>query len=254
MVDRATLIERTDGGLLSRPQRPAFDVITLVHAGTGAHMVDFEVIPLAPARMVRVVAGQVQSWDLDADIEATIILSRVADGAAGFARPSGACNLSRDSYTTAVALVEALDREQRRFDGDPRTFDLMAALGVSLDAIFERGLPDRRDRHHPAYVEFCASIDRGIGWSHNVGDHARAIGFSERTITRACQRATGLTAKGVLDQRIVLEAKRLMAHTDRTAASIATELGFSEATNFTKFFRRQTGERPTDFRRRHPVG
>jgi AraC-like DNA-binding protein len=52
-------------------------------------------------------------------------------------------------------------------------------------------------------------------------------------------------AKDVIVARIVLEAKRLLALTDDTVAAISHELGFDEATNFIKYFRREIGTTPT---------
>ena len=63
--------------------------------------------------------------------------------------------------------------------------------------------------------------------------------------------AVGMTAKAFIATRINLEAKRLLAHTDLPITDLAETLGFEETTNFTKFFKRETGCTPTEFRRRH---
>jgi AraC-like DNA-binding protein len=55
-------------------------------------------------------------------------------------------------------------------------------------------------------------------------------------------------AKEFIDRRVMLEAKRLLIHDELSAAQIATYLGFTSATNFTKFFRRHTGSSPGAFR------
>jgi transcriptional regulator GlxA family with amidase domain len=60
----------------------------------------------------------------------------------------------------------------------------------------------------------------------------------------------GMTAKAFIAARIVLEAKRLLVHTDLSVATIAEKLGFHEATNFSKFFRREADSTPAEFRRR----
>ena len=65
--------------------------------------------------------------------------------------------------------------------------------------------------------------------------------------------ATGQSAKALIDARVVLEAKRLLVHTDLSSAAIGHRLGFSEATNFTKFFAREAGVSPGAFRRRTAV-
>jgi AraC-like DNA-binding protein len=51
-----------------------------------------------------------------------------------------------------------------------------------------------------------------------------------------------------IDRRVLLEAKRLLAHGDQPAAKIAARLGFSSATNFSRFFHQRTGTSPFAFR------
>ena len=59
---------------------------------------------------------------------------------------------------------------------------------------------------------------------------------------------TDRNAKTVLTNRMMLEAKRLLAHSVLPIADIGDRLGFSEATNFVKFFRREAGLTPSAFR------
>ena len=59
---------------------------------------------------------------------------------------------------------------------------------------------------------------------------------------------TGVGAKAFLTNRIVLEARRLLVHTRAPVATISEQLGFDEATNFVKFFRREAGVTPGAFR------
>jgi AraC-like DNA-binding protein len=59
-----------------------------------------------------------------------------------------------------------------------------------------------------------------------------------------------MSAKAYIDRRVLLESQRLLAHTDAGTAQIAAALGFSEATNFIKFFQRATRQTPSAFRAR----
>jgi AraC-like DNA-binding protein len=83
-----------------------------------------------------------------------------------------------------------------------------------------------------------------------VEDYARQLGYSVRTLTRASHLATGYGAKRVIQERVLLEAKRLLVHTELTSTAIAARIGMPDPTTFGKFFRRQTGETPADFRAR----
>ena len=251
VLRRADIMQRLGLDFFAVPDRPSFDTLMLVYEGHGTHTIDFEEIPLKAARLLRTRPGQVQAWDVENDIDATLILSRTMVSAAPtwFPGYNGHCDLDPDSLATARALIDALDREQNRFSNDEPSTRLMNSLFEALSALFDQEQrPSPSTQHSDPYVVFRSAIETTLGSSHNVRDYATDIGYSERTISRACQRVTGLTAKGLLNQRLVLEAKRLLAHTDKPAAAIAADLGFSEATNFHKFFTRHTEQRPTQFR------
>jgi AraC-like DNA-binding protein len=52
----------------------------------------------------------------------------------------------------------------------------------------------------------------------------------------------------MIQERIALEAGRLLAHSNLAVTTIATELGFRDPSNFSTFFSRQMGIAPTEFR------
>ncbi|MDX3089361.1 helix-turn-helix domain-containing protein [Streptomyces sp. ME02-6978a] len=70
-------------------------------------------------------------------------------------------------------------------------------------------------------------------------------------MTRARLAATGRTAEQYVDDRVLLEAKRLLWHSGLTAKEVTDRLGFTDAGDFTKFFRLRTGVTPGTFRE-HP--
>lgn len=82
----------------------------------------------------------------------------------------------------------------------------------------------------------------------NVNAYCKALGVTEKKLAGATSRALGKSPKECIDARVVLEAKRLLCHDCQSIKSIAFDLGFEEATNFAKFFRKHTGSTPLDFR------
>ncbi|KOG90185.1 transcriptional regulator, partial [Streptomyces varsoviensis] len=68
---------------------------------------------------------------------------------------------------------------------------------------------------------FRAAVERGFATSHRVADYARTLGYSPRTLSHASLAAAGVGAKEFIDRRVVLEAKRLLAHSELPAARIA---------------------------------
>lgn len=251
VLQRVDLMVRVGTGFFDRPDRPMFDGLMLIKEGPGTHTVDFETIPLRPGRLIRTRPGQVQAWDTKNRIDATIVIATMDPGPGpGWFPGHGAyCDLGIESLQTARAIITALENEQDRFRPDQPSVRLMTNLYAAFGALFDRAKePMAKPDDSDPYTAYRTVIEAGLGRSHNVRDYAATLGYSERTISRACQRVTGLTAKGVLNQRLVLEAKRLLAHTDKPAASISASLGFSEPTNFHKFFARHTNQRPSEFR------
>ncbi|MFK0110603.1 helix-turn-helix domain-containing protein [Streptomyces sp. NPDC091217] len=125
---------------------------------------------------------------------------------------------------------------------------LLSALVLRLSHLYvrERGASDTGE----AFRAFHAAVERDYAESRTVADYASALGYSSRTLTRACIAATGVTAKRYLDERTVLEARRLLFHTELPASAVGERLGFPTPTAFSKFFKHHTGETPSDYRLR----
>ena len=62
------------------------------------------------------------------------------------------------------------------------------------------------------------------------------------------KRATGVTAGHMIRQRVVTEAKRQLVFTNQSIHEIAYDLAFSDPSHFARFFRKQTGKTPQEFR------
>lgn len=82
-------------------------------------------------------------------------------------------------------------------------------------------------------------------------DIAGLLGVSVSQLRLACQQVVGLSPLAILHERILAEARRYLAYTALPVARIADELGFSEASYFTRFFTRKIGETPTLWRQAH---
>jgi AraC family transcriptional activator of pobA len=74
------------------------------------------------------------------------------------------------------------------------------------------------------------------------------LAVSASQLTRLSRRHLGASAKEVIQQRLEIEARRLLLLTARPAAQISRDLGFTDPSYFTRFFRRRTGQSPTRFR------
>lgn len=238
------------------PQRPQFHVLCLVTGGIGHHTVDFRAHPLGPHSAVWIRPGVVHRWDGVEEIEGVLVLFR-----ADFLPPGGAAHAAAtdtlgavtweiapgDRPRTELALEHLRVEYRDGTDAGPVRIELLRHL---LQALILRVLPATAPG--PAatgevFERLRVAAEQHFAEHREVAWYASELGYAPRTLSRAARAATGRTAKQFLDDRVVLEAKRLLAHADLPASSIARRLGFDD-TNFTKFFRRHTGTTPGAFR------
>jgi AraC-like DNA-binding protein len=104
------------------------------------------------------------------------------------------------------------------------------------------------------YRQLQRELEAQVATRPSVERLAQRLRVSPTTLNRACHAKAGCSAKAVIDLRIALEAQRMLVHSSETSAAIGDLLGFSEPTNFLKFFKRQSGMTPEAFRARHRVG
>ncbi|MFG2833169.1 helix-turn-helix domain-containing protein [Streptomyces sp. NPDC048434] len=250
-------LRKMDGaGARTRPQRPDFHVLALVTSGRGAHVADFETYLLREGSVVWIRPGMVHRWSDVDRVQGPLILFRP-----GFPPDLGptlawdlcapvSWHLPPQAQPLARLAADHLRREHAVREPRPASPALLSHL---LAALLLRVLPadtptagGGRDRD--VFHRYRAAVEEHFTEWHQVADYARVMGYDRRTLTRAARAATGVGAKEFLDQRILLEAKRLLAHTDLPVSRCAQRLGFLDAANFTTFFQRGTGWPPSTWR------
>ncbi|MET1072757.1 MAG: helix-turn-helix transcriptional regulator [Umezawaea sp.] len=248
--------------------RADFHQVFLITAGTGVTMVDFVDRPCSPGTLVHVAPGRVlrvpRPTDPATAVEAVVVLFTPAfppplDRTAALLSSFGpvAWAVPPGEREALARTVGELGAEYRRAVGETAassvTIDLLRQLlGVLLLRVARLAAADDDTGTTGADVvrRFRQELERSFTTTRNAADYASRVGYSLRTLNRACQEATGRTAKALVDARVALEAKRLLAHTDLPVAAIARRLGFTEPTNFGKFFTREVGDTPGAFRTR----
>jgi AraC family transcriptional regulator, transcriptional activator of pobA len=83
-----------------------------------------------------------------------------------------------------------------------------------------------------------------------LGFYAEKLGMTVDRLNDHVKRATGVTAGHLIRQRVLTEAKRQLVFTAQPIHDIAEELAFADASHFARFFRKQTGAAPHEFRDR----
>jgi AraC-like DNA-binding protein len=263
----STLIRRESPKRLHSFQRLGFHLIALYTAGETTHLVDFEPHRCRRGTVISVQPGQVQRWLLRPGAEALVVVFTPS-----FIFPAGArspfaerffeelgwpalLRLAGDDYRVIEGWFRRIEQTYRRIEPGPLGAELMRHLvSVLLYELtrYRKQSPAPRTVELPEVVararRFRADLERSFKVTRTVGDYSHHLGCSDKTLDRACRAILGAPAKELIDDRVALEARRLLAHTTMTVAAIGEHLGFSEPTNFSKFFKGCVGKLPGEFR------
>ncbi len=96
--------------------------------------------------------------------------------------------------------------------------------------------------------QFQAKINECFRELHEVGDYASLLHISAGHLSEVVKTQSGKPAIKHIHERLVLEARRLLFHTHNSLKEIAFDLGFADASYFNRFFKRETGVTPAEYR------
>lgn len=101
----------------------------------------------------------------------------------------------------------------------------------------------------PTQIErFRALLDGRFRRREPLTAYAGALGISVGQLTRLCRERLGCSAQAAVNARVVHEAQRELVYSSLSIKQVAAALGFDDEAYFGRFFKKQTGWRPTDFR------
>jgi AraC-like DNA-binding protein len=102
--------------------------------------------------------------------------------------------------------------------------------------------------HFKDFILFQKLIAKEYSNTHNANDFANMMNISYKHLNEISKEFTHKTAKTLIDDYIILEAKRQLSIKDSSIKEVAYTTGFDEITNFSKFMKKKTGLSPKEFR------
>ncbi len=247
-----------------RPGRATFHYLILVTEGELRHDVNHVTRTVAPGQWLWVRPGHAQCWHPPGAAHGLFILFEPDVLASGTARllasliahqaPAVLSPHPNDAVWLRQTALQLLD-EHRALGRRP--LDVHHALRRSLlESLLLRlaNSPDLTPAGTTAgtgrgdtYRRFVDALELHFRELHQAADYAGLLGCSVRTLSRAARDATGKGVRELIDERRLLEARRLLAGARWDARAVAAHLGFTDPANFGRFFRDRTGLTPAAF-------
>jgi AraC family transcriptional regulator, transcriptional activator of pobA len=129
---------------------------------------------------------------------------------------------------------------------------LLVRLIIKLTRFARKQLPQTTeidDNKFDLVRQYSLFVERHFRTEHSVQFYADAMNKSAKTLSNVFSKLNKRTPQQIIHERIILEAKRLLFYTDKSSKEIAFELGFEDASHFSRFFKKMTLLSPTEIKK-----
>jgi AraC family transcriptional activator of pobA len=253
-----TIAERSvlHGWELAPHRHTRLHQILLIESGGGTASLDGATRPMSAGTLVNVPAGHVHAFRFQQGTRGWVatlpdelldeILVRVGDVRSGLARAG-----VMDADPAIQHLMQQIWQE---FSGQSKARALVlrgmctTLLGWVARAMGE-GVPAQINlRESNLVLRFKALIEVHFLEHWRVADYARALSVSPTHLSRLTRAATGESSLRLIEARTMREARRHLAYTHLSIATVAYAMGYADPAYFTRVFTQDAGLSPRAFR------
>lgn len=259
---RVEHIKPTPEAVRNGVHRHDFHELFFFVRGSGQHMIDLAQHEVAAPSVHLVGPGQVHGLDRSADMEGSVVMfatdAQLGGGHAARAELFG----NAEAPTTfrvdpvqldeAMALVRSMEAELASANG-PMPEVVEGYLGILLIkcahwARSAAGMTGQRSEQSDPVRRFNELVERGFINERSVTHYAGELAISPGHLNELVKKRLGKSASDVIQERLLLEAKRLLLHADLSVKEISHHLCVEDPAYFNRFFKKSTGQTPLEYR------
>ncbi|MEO3402605.1 helix-turn-helix domain-containing protein [Mucilaginibacter sp. CAU 1740] len=167
--------------------------------------------------------------------------------------PVDALALNPDALTiiseTATLCIKLAERKQERLYDAILKESCNVFVSLIASQYLEQAKPcDSRSRFEVVTKAFKSLLENSFASIKSPATYAERLNISTPYLNECVKTATGFPVSYHIQQRVILEAKRLLYHSDKSVKEIAVDLGYDDYSYFTRLFVKLTGITPIAFR------
>lgn len=245
--------------IIENPHSHDFFIINLFEGASGIHSIDSIEYPIGNKQVHVLFPGQIHKWDIaEGTIGYQLMVERdFFEQFAPYFRFSftnyqnhPVIQLSDNAFNLLHYEFEAIKDELTRAESLVNLISARAAVIASIvsreaeQAFSEFKVYQSNER----LARFNMLIDQFYKQEKSVAFYAEKLNISANYLNILCKKHLKISATHLIQQRISIEAKRMLQSTPKSIKEIAFELGFVDQAYFSNFFKTQTGATPSQFR------
>lgn len=243
--------------------RHDFYFVLAVLQGKGIHEIDFISYPVQDNAVFILRPGQVHKLELTADSTGFLLefdlsfyqpKNTIAEHRWKKASSKNYCEVEAARFKKLhTYLATVFDEYSLKQEG------YVEAIKANLDLFFLEYIRQSRNPNSIAksesgyiqerFEELVCLLETNIVTMKNVSDYADLLSLSPYQLNSIVKTSVGKTVSDLINEQIVLEAKRHLIATDAQVKEIADRLGYEDPSYFIRFFRKHTGQSPDSFRK-----
>ena len=252
---------------LNIPHRHNYFMILLNEKNFGSQLIDFKECIIEPFSVTCLHYGQIHQWLDYSKIDGYILVFEDDF----FALRYQNYQLSEFSFLTyrhqqpyekvseekflqwkTIALWMLQESANNLKDFEKSLRSLLNLLLIDLNRLFEpNSLNSELKQSLQLIHHFEELIDKYYKEKHFVKDYASMMYVRPNYLNAVCNAVSSISAGDLIRNRILLEAKRLLIHEQKTVAEIAYELGFEDNSYFGRFFKKYENITPDGFKKKY---
>jgi AraC family transcriptional regulator, transcriptional activator of pobA len=260
-------IDHELGGISDSPHRHNYYTIIWSYTATGRHIIDFKEYPICPQSIFFVSPGQVHQMITDSNPTGLVILFTPEFLQRNSIKADFVSNLKlfRNSDETPPMEINSsmIKRLSVFADGMLEAFDSNTEMRIeSIGSYLKLFLIECNGHCSLDYgsntqnievkrtivQQFKSIVENHFREWHQVKKYAEKLNVTPSYLNDVIKLAIGISAKDFIQNRLILEAKRMSVFTDKSIKEIGFELGFDDPSHFSKFFKNCTGKSFTEFK------
>lgn len=245
---------------LSNPHRIEFHALIIITEGKSTHIADFKEEVIFPGIILPLTKGQVHSFNKNLTIKGyvisfdeTFIMHNSSEKNLFhflhlYNTPS--IHIGQENLLKLKPYIETLLAEVKNTNTNLKSEFLHSAfmlLLLQIKRLSKYQHTTFESQRFKDFINFKQLIITHYKQNHNAKDYADMMGVSYKYLNDICKDITKKTAKTFIDNWLLLEIKRTISEKKYTSQEIAYKMGFSEHSNFIRFFKKFTGKTPSKF-------
>ncbi|REJ85058.1 MAG: helix-turn-helix domain-containing protein [Bacteroidetes bacterium] len=249
------------------PHRHNFYMLIFVSQGDGSHNIDFKNYPLKPNRQFFMSPGQIHSWNQLENVSGFVVMFTRSFISVSNHHPDlnkflffnttqyqPYSDLEKGTLESVVNIFELMKHEYFS-NADFRESILRSYLNVLLHLLARGYTGSKTAWANQQGVQTIRKFENLINEKYrthrSAKDYAELLNLTPNYLNALCKKVTGHSSGELIRERIMLEAKRLLVHTNQSVSEIAFNLKFEDNSYFCRFFKKYCGKSPAEFRDTH---